>query len=253
MNKVSLILTSFNCKVNIKRTLDSIEAQDYPDIEVIIIDGGSTDGTVDCVKQYAEETRFQCKWISEKDNGLYDAMNKGYKLSSGDIIAFFNDLFLAEDVVSLVVKTIEEKGVDGAHGDLIYATDESVRRYWKMGEGRIRRGWMPGHPTLYLKRKIYEEYGVYDASYKCSADYEFMVRILKDEKVKLAYIPQTLVRMYYGGTSTESLNSYILSLREAHRGLVQNHIKGAYWIDFLRTIKVLMQFARARSYQQNRS
>ena len=164
--RVSLILTSYNCRENIEQTLKSIERQDYPQIEVIIVDGGSTDGTVEIVKEYADKTKYNCKWISEKDKGIYDAMNKGYMLSQGDIIAFFNDLFLKCDAVSIMVNAIINENADGAHADLVYADGDKVKRYWHMGTGNIRQGWMPGHPALYLRREVYEKYGLYDISYK---------------------------------------------------------------------------------------
>lgn len=248
---VSLILTSYNCIENIKRTLKSIEMQDYPNIEVVIIDGLSTDGTVDEIKTYSKNTKYRCKWVSEKDNGIYDAMNKGLELAEGDILAFFNDLFLMSNAVSTMVNTMELDKTDGIHADLIYATDKKVRRYWKMGQGKICNGWMPGHPTLYLKREIYEKYGNYNSNYKCSADYEFMVRILKDGNVKLSYVPLTILRMYYGGTSTGSLGSYFISLKEAHEALKSNGVRFAWWIDARRTIKVLMQFLKTVQYRGN--
>jgi len=246
--KVSLILTSFNCRENIKRTLKSIEMQDYPVIEVVIIDGVSTDGTVDIIKQFEKTTKYQCRWLSEKDRGLYDAMNKGYQLSTGEIVAFFNDLFLVASAVSWMVAAIEAGDFDGAHADLIYAQDDKVKRYWKMGEGEIKSGWMPGHPTLYLKRSVYEKYGLYNVEYKCSADYEFMIRMLKDGEVRLAYVPFTIIRMYYGGTSTQSAGSYAVSLREAHHALIENGIGCAWWIDLRRTIRVVKQFLMAKKY-----
>ena len=246
---VSLILTSYNCAENIVRTLRSIEMQDYSYIEVIIVDGGSTDGTVDVIRTYAESTRYRCLWISEKDQGIYDAMNKGLKLANGDIIAFFNDLFLIPNAVTLMVERMVYDGTDGVHADLIYATDDKVKRYWQMGNGEIKEGWMPGHPTLYLKKEIYEKYGVYNKDYRCSADYEFMIRILKDGNVKLSYVPITILRMYYGGTSTGSLGSYMVSIKEAHQALKSNGVRYASLIDIRRTIKVMMQYVRAMQYK----
>lgn len=242
--KVSLILTTFNCIENLKHTLKSIEMQDYPKIEVVIADGKSTDGTVEVIRKYESQSKYEVKWISEKDQGIYDAMNKGYRLSTGEVIAFFNDLFLSEHAVRWMVEAIDTGNCEGAHADLIYATDEKVIRYWKMGEGKIRQGWMPGHPTLYLKREVYEKYGLYDTSYRCSADYEFMVRILKDNEVRLAYVPVTILRMYYGGTSTGSMGSYWLSVREGHRALASNGVRNAWLIDLKRTLRVLWQFVR---------
>lgn len=247
--KVSLILTSYNCRENIKRTLKSIETQDYPDVEVVIVDGISTDGTVDVIRKFERVSRYECHWVSEKDRGLYDAMNKGLLLATGEIIAFFNDLFLRSDAISLMVKAITDGDSDGAHADLIYATDDKVKRYWKMGNGKMTQGWMPGHPTLYLKREVYDKYGNYNIDYKCSADYEFMIRMLKDGHIRLAYVPVTLIRMYYGGTSTGSAGSYFISLKEGHKALKSNGIKFAWWIDFRRTLKVCTQFLKAGKYK----
>ena len=242
MELVSLILTTFNCKDNLKKTLESIESQDYPNLEVVIKDGGSSDGTVGIIKEYEKRSRFTVKWTSMSDEGLYDAMNQGLSLSTGTVILFFNDRFTGNDVVSRCIQKMEQEGTDGVHGDLVYAEEGVVRRYWKMGKGRIRSGWMPGHPTLFLRREIYEQYGNYDNTYKCSADFEFMVRILKDGKVKLSYIPEILVEMYYGGTSTQSAGAYGVSIREAHRALADNRIRFAWWVVFLRTIRTIPQF-----------
>lgn len=246
---VSLILTTFNCIDNLKRTLESIDCQDYNNIEIVIVDGISIDGTVQLIEEYVSHGKYQCKWVSEKDKGLYDAMNKGYYMSSGDIVAFFNDLFLKTNSVSLMVDAIVKNNADGAHADLIYAADDKVKRYWKMGQGKLKDGWMPGHPTLYLKRDVYERYGVYDISYKCSADYEFMVRILKDNNIKLAYVPQTVIRMFYGGTSTANAGSYAVSVKEAYDALNSNGIKHATLIVLKRTLRVVVQFAKAGRYK----
>lgn len=244
MKLVSLILTTFNCRKNLEKTLASIESQDYPDLEIVIKDGGSTDGTLDLIRRYEETSHFAVKWASVKDGGLYDAMNQGLALSAGEIILFFNDKFTDEHVVSKCIRAMEREGADGVHGDLVYAKDGVVKRYWKMGTGKIQNGWMPGHPTLFLRRGVYEQYGNYDCTYKCSADFEFMVRILKDRKVKLAYIPEILVEMYYGGTSTQNAGAYGVSIREAHRALAANGIKFPWWVVLLRTARTLPQFWR---------
>lgn len=246
--KVSLLMTSYNCCNNIKRTLASVDTQDYENIEIIIVDGGSNDGTVNVIEQYSMNGKYSCNWISEKDKGLYDAINKAYNMSTGNIVAVFNDLFVVPNAVSLMVKTIIENGADGAHADLVYATDSEVKRYWHMGEGRLQDGWLPGHPTLYLKREVYEKYGLYDVNYKCSADYEFMVRILKDNTIKLAYLPQIIIRMFYGGTSTAGIGSYWVSIKESYKALVLNNVKRPAWIIFRRILKVLKQFIKAENH-----
>ena len=249
--KVTLILTCYNSCYNLISTLDSILRQTYNNLEIVIVDGASKDGTIDVIKRFAVDykERYSIKWISEPDHGIYDAMNKGYHMSTGDIIAFFNDKFLLDNAIEMMVNAIENTQSDGAHADLIYATDNKVKRYWKMGTGKIRQGWMPGHPTLYLKREVYEKYGLYRSEYRCSADFEFMVRILKDDKVKLTYVSRTIISMYYGGTSTASADSYWVSIKESHKALVDNGLKCGWVIILLRMIRTVMQFIDARFYK----
>lgn len=242
MELVSLILTTFNCKDNLKITLESVESQDYPNLEVVIKDGGSSDGTVGIIKEYEKSSRFTVKWTSMSDEGPYDAMNQGLSLSTGAVIFLFNGRFMGNDVVSRCVQKMEQEKTDGVHGDLVYTEDGVVKRYWKMGEGRIRNGWMPGHPTLFLRREIYERYGNYDGSYKGSADFEFMVRILKDGKVELSYIPEILAEMYYDRSDMKGTGVYGVSIRESYRALTDNRIRFAWWVVFLRIIRTVPQF-----------
>lgn len=243
MYKVSLILTTYNSREFLEKTLESIECQDYEDIEVVIKDGGSSDGTQDIIKDYASKSRFAVRYKSCPDTGIYDAMNRGYEMSSGDIVAFFNDVFLRKDAVSLLVEAIGDNV--GAHADLVYSNGERTVRYWHMGPQKsIRLGWLPGHPTMFLKREVYEKFGLYDTSYRISADYEFMVRYLKSGENRLSYVPATLVSMFYGGTSNSTFGSYMDSLREGHRALTTNGIHPAFITDVLRTLRVLLQFIK---------
>lgn len=242
MKRVSVIMTTYNSVHNLEKTLVSVMRQDYPLIEVIICDGGSTDGTLDIIRKYEKVPGLHLKWKSEPDKGIYDAMNKGYKMSTGSIVTFFNDVYSRADAVRLCVEAIEKQKSDGAHADLVYADGDEVVRRWKMGEGTIRQGWMPGHPTLFLKREIYEKYGLYKTDYKVAADYEFMVRILNKSEVTLTYVSETIVKMYYGGTSTQGMKGYLTSLKEGHRALKENGINNAWIVDIKRTVKVLRQF-----------
>ncbi len=242
--KVSLILTTYNCKDNLIKTLKSIEEQDYPQIEVCIADSCSTDGTLDVIKEYAELSHNKVVYKSEKDSGIYDGINKAIQLSSGDYLEIMNDEYTCKDAISKLVDALESyEDYVGSHADLIYQEDGKVRRYWKMGNGSIYTGWMPGHPSLMLKRSIYDKYGLYDTDYKCSADYEFMLRFLKD-KNKLAYVHETLVSMFYGGTSTGTVGGYTTSVREALQALKKNKVHFRSFITGLRTIRVMMQFSR---------
>lgn len=249
MWKVSLLVTTYNVKNNLKITLESIEQQDYPAIEVIIVDGQSTDGTLDLIREFAvrhADMGASCfvNWISEADEGLYDAMNKAFRMSSGDIIAVCNDRLCTPDAVTKLVRAIGQGGEDcvGAHADLVYVEGERVVRCWHMGEGKLADGWLPGHPTLFLKREVYEKYGLYDTSYKCAADYEFMIRFLKDERNRIVYVPEVLVAMFYGGTSNAGLHNYMVSCWEGYLGLRRNGVKHPLSITVKRTIRVLKQF-----------
>lgn len=248
MKTVSLIMTTYNSADHLARTLESVERQDYPCIEVNIKDGGSTDDTLKIIKEYENKSHHRVHWISSQDKGIYDAMNQGYQLATGDIIVFFNDLFLCTEAISKMVALMEDNSdCVGVHADLVYATDQRIVRYWKMGPQKsLYLGWMPGHPTLFLKREIYEKYGLYNTGYRIAADYEFMVRFLKDKENRLCYLPETIVRMYYGGTSTSDTGSYLLSLKEGHRALTDNGMKGAAVIDMLRTCRVLWQFVKRK-------
>lgn len=253
MKTVSLILTTYNSAVNLVHTLESIERQDYPAIEINIKDGGSTDDTLEIIREYESTSHHIVNWVTGSDKGIYDAMNQGYHLATGDIIVFFNDLFVRQDAISRMIDLMEINPLCvGAHADLVYASGEKIVRYWKMGPQKsLYSGWMPGHPTLFLKREIYEKYGLYSLKYRIAADYEFMIRFLKDKENKLAYLPETIIQMYYGGTSTSDMSSYLVSLKEGHMALKENGIKGALFIDILRTFRVFKQFILHKTIDRN--
>ena len=249
--KVSLLLTTYNSEAVITKTLQSIDKQDYPDIQLCIADSCSSDNTLAIIEEYKKTLRYEVVCVSKKDSGIYDGLNNALELATGDYIQVMNDELTSADAISKLVKAIEDEErqtsaekVLGAHSDLVYAEDGRVIRYWRMGRGHIHSGWMPAHPTLMLKREVYEKYGNYDTSYICSADYEFMVRILKSGG-SLGYVPEVLVSMYYGGTSNSSLGSYWLSIREAMRALWTNRVYPILIITGLRTVRVAMQFAKS--------
>ena len=248
--KVSLLVTVFNVEETLPLTLASIEGQDYGEIETVIADGGSTDGTVELIRQFAarmaDRPGFSVRWVSEPDEGLYNNKSKAIRMSSGDIIAVCNDKLCKPYAVSRLVAALESGGpcCIGVHSDLVYVEGERVIRQWHMGQGRISEGWMPGHPTLFLRRQVYEKYGFYDTSFRCAADYEFMVRFLKDEKNRLAYVPEVLVAMFYGGTSNAGLGNYLVSFKEGYQALKKNGVSRPLWITVRRTVRVLLQFGK---------
>ena len=250
--KVSLLLTTYNSADVLEKTLESIRMQDYDNIEICIADSESTDATLDIIEDFRTTTEIPVICKSKKDCGIYEGLNNAIALASGDYLQVMNDKLTKSDAISKLVKAIEveEKAcgspdtVLGSHSDLVYAEDDKVVRYWHMGQGKIISGWMPAHPTLMLKKSVYDKYGLYDTSYVCSADYEFMLRILKDGG-RLGYVPEVLVSMYYGGTSNSSSGAYMKSIKEALRALKSNGIHPALWITGLRTLRVALQFIRS--------
>lgn len=242
--KVSIITTTYNDAENLRRIVRQIAAQDYKNIEYIIVDGGSTDHTREVIAEAEELFGERLTWISEPDKGIYDALNKGFRMATGDLLGCCFDEYATEDVLSKMVAAVERDHSDGVHGDLVYVDGERIVRRWHMGQGSIRTGWMPGHPTLYVKRQVYEAYGYYKTDYRISADYEFMIRILKDKKVRLSYIPEVLIRMSHGGTSTNSLSAYLAGMKEGHRALKENGVPLPWLIDLCRTFRVLLQFLK---------
>ena len=240
--KVSVVTTTYNDIENLKRILAEVKRQTYPNIEHIIVDGGSTDGTVDLLKELEEKEPGRISWISEKDNGIYDAINKGICMATGDIVGCCFDRYADEGVLMRMVEIMEKEGTDGVHGDLCYMDGDRIVRKWHQGQGVIRSGWMPGHPTLYLKKEVYDKFGLYRTDYRISGDYEFMVRILYRKEVTLSYLPEILIYMSHGGTSTNSLGAYVESMMEGHRALVENHVPFAWVTDLCRVVRVLSQF-----------
>lgn len=240
--KVSIVTTTYNDIENLKRILAEVKKQTYPNIEHIIVDGGSTDGTVDLLKELEEKEPGRISWMSEKDNGIYDAINKGICMATGDIVGCCFDRYADEGVLMRMVEIMEKEGTDGVHGDLCYMDGDRIIRKWHQGQGVIRSGWMPGHPTLYLKKEVYDRFGLYRTDYRISGDYEFMVRILYRKEVTLSYLPEILIYMSHGGTSTNSLGAYVESMMEGHRALVENHVPFAWVTDLCRVVRVLSQF-----------
>ncbi|NLL79459.1 MAG: glycosyltransferase [Clostridiales bacterium] len=240
--KVSIITTTYNDAANLRRTMQQVAGQDYPDIEYIIVDGGSSDETPEVLKEAEELFRGRVCILSEPDHGIYNAINKGIRLATGELVGCCFDQYADKHVISRMVEIIEREGTDGVHGDLLYMDGERIIRKWHQGQGNLRFGWLPGHPTFYIKRSIYEKYGLYKEDYKVSADYEFMIRSLKDGSVKLSYLPEVLIHMAYGGTSSSGLSAYLTSLKEGHRALKENGIRFAWFTDMCRTLRVLRQF-----------
>ena len=228
LSKLSLITASYNSAGTIKDTVVSIEKQTYPDIEYILVDGGSKDDTVDIVK--ANSTRLsQC--VSEPDKGIYEAYNKGLALANGEVIGYLNsdDFYCSNDVIANVMKQFEDPSVDAVYADLVYVDwddTDKILRHWKSKDyvdGDFSRAFVAAHPTLFVRKAVYDKAGGYDLTYRLAADYEFILRIFHKYKVKSVYLPQILVRMRAGGATGESAsaikkqNMEIFSALEKHQ------------------------------------
>ena len=242
--KVSVITTNYNDAANLKRIIAQVVRQDYENLEYIIVDGGSVDGSRELIQRAEERLPGRVRWISEPDGGIYDALNKGIRLATGDIIGCCFDRYADEGVIRRMVDAMELEGTDGVHGDLCYMDGDRIIRKWHQGQGTIRNGWMPGHPTLYLRREVYEQFGMYKTDYRIAADYEFMVRILYRQQVRLSYLPEILIYMSHGGTSTSGIKDYLESLKEGHRALKENEVPFAWITDLCRILRVLAQFVK---------
>ncbi|MCF7821237.1 MAG: glycosyltransferase [Mariprofundaceae bacterium] len=231
--KISVITAVYNARDTIGDAIDSVLGQSHPDVELIVIDGASTDGTCELLESYRD--RLAC-FVSEPDRGIYDALNKGIAHASGEIVGFLHadDLFADEHALSKVAEQFSDASVDAVYGDLVYvnkAEPDRVIRYWKAGEfssGKLKSGWMPPHPTLYVRRSIYEQLGSFDTSYHIAADYDFMLRVLGSEQFKCSYIPEVLVKMRVGGASNRSLKNILRKSYEDYKALKRNHVGGFF-------------------------
>lgn len=245
--KISIITVVWNNKDTIEDAINSVLNQTYENIEYIIIDGASNDGTVEIIKGYLDKIT---KFVSEKDKGIYDAMNKGVDLATGDVIAFLHsdDIYSGDNIVELVVKEFERGNLDGVYGDLVYtpkSNTQKVLRYWKSKDfdsSLLKKGWMPAHPTLFLKRDIYKKYGKFDLDFKIAADYDFMLRILSDD-IKVKYLPKVLYKMRIGGESNKSLKNILLKSKEDLKALKKNKVGGIITL-LMKNLSKVTQFTK---------
>jgi glycosyltransferase involved in cell wall biosynthesis len=228
--KVSLLTVSYNSSVTIRDTINSVLSQDYKDIEYIIVDGASKDNTVEIIKSFGIKID---KWISEPDKGIYDAMNKAIKMATGEVIGILNsdDFYSTTNIVSQVAKVFHDTTVDAVFGDLVFVDPDNlkkvVRKYSsaKWRPEKFAKGFMPAHPTFFVRRKYYEQIGLFKTDYKIAADYELLIRFLYVHKLKYKYLPLNMVTMRKGGVSSRGIMSNIILNDEIIRGCRENGIQ----------------------------
>lgn len=248
--KISVVTAVYNNRDTIAEALDSALAQTHPDVELIVIDGGSTDGTLEVLRGYADRLAVL---VSEPDRGIYDALNKGIARASGEVVGFLHsdDLFADAKVLSWIDAAFANPATDAVYGDLLYvrkADPGRVVRGWRAGAftpSRLARGWMPPHPTFYVRRALYGQLGGFDATYRIAADYDCMLRFLGKGGIRVAYIPAVLVKMRVGGASNRSLRNILRKSREDYRALRKNGVGGMAALVW-KNLSKMPQFLRRR-------
>ncbi|MFN0082396.1 MAG: glycosyltransferase family 2 protein [Ferruginibacter sp.] len=246
--KISLITVTYNAEKYLAHCIDSVQRQTYKNIEHIIIDGNSTDNTVAIIKSYGNKI---AKWISEPDRGMYDAINKGIAMATGDVIGGLNsdDMLFSDDVIEKIVNTFETENVDSIYGDLQYVDQEVTSRVFRTWKGKkynrnlFKMGWMPGHPTFYIKKSLIDRYGGYENHYFTAADYEFMARYLFKHKISSFYLPMLIVKMRRGGASNNNINHRLRANRRDYLAMKQNAIPMPFLVSILKPLIKLHQYS----------
>lgn len=245
--KVSILTVVYNGAATIRHCIDSVLAQDYPDVEYIIVDGNSKDGTQEIVRSYGDRI---ARFVSERDAGIYDAMNKGIQLATGDVIGILNadDFYAYPSVITDVSGALASEAYDASYGDLEYidANDATiVRRKWVSGAykvGAFLNGWMPPHPTFFVKKSVYNAYGYFRLDLGSAADYELMLRFVHRERIRLAYVPKVLVKMRAGGVSNSNLKNRIAANRNDRLAWKLNNLEPRFYTLWLKPLRKIIQF-----------
>lgn len=252
--KVSVITATWNSGATLRDTLESVLRQTYPDIEHIIVDGGSTDDTMALVKEYESQYNGRLRYICEPDKGIYDAMNKGIHIATGNVVGILNsdDFYTSDNAVETIAQRIECDDVDAVYGDIHYVnvsdlnkcvryySSRPFRRWW------MRFGFMPAHPSFYCRREVYVKYGAFDISYKVAADFENLLRLIFVNKIKTAYIPKDFVTMRTGGASSSGIRSHKQIMKDHLRALKENGIYSNIFLLSLRYVYKMYEVAKTR-------
>ncbi len=245
--KVSIITVTLNSQSHLEECIQSVIAQDHDDIEYIVVDGKSIDETLHIIQKYQEHISH---FLTETDRGMYDAINKGISMATGDVVGILNsdDILASNDVISAIVKAFEEQKTDTLYGDLEYvesADMDNIYRVWKgkpYKRSRFKTGWMPAHPTFYVKRQLIEKYGGYENHFYSAADYEFMSRYLFKHKLTSYYLPMLLVKMRRGGQSNNNLKKRLRANRRDYLAMKRNKIPFPFLVSILKPLSKLHQY-----------
>lgn len=248
--KLSIITVCLNSEKTIEDTIKSVLEQDYPDLEYIIFDGGSTDKTIETISSYGDNIRL----IQAKDSGIFNAMNQALGRVTGEVIGFLNsdDFYTHSGTLSMVMKCFKNKKLDSVYGDLHYVyrdRPDKIYRVWKsapFNRQKFRFGWTVPHPSFFVKKQIYDYYGLFDDTFKSAGDYELAIRFLYKHKISTQHLPEVLVKMRRSGISNGSVTKTFFSLKECHKALKQNGLSLALGIVFLKPIRKIPQLVQAK-------
>jgi len=254
--RITVVTVCYNSAATIRDTLESIASQSYKNVEHIVVDGGSADGTLAIIRGWAGHS---IRLVSEPDDGIYDAMNKGLKLATGEAVGFLNadDLYADSSVLGQIADVFQDKALDACYADLVYVSQDNQRviRYWRskvFKKGDFALGWCPAHPTFYVRKSVIDRLGYFDQSFRMAADMEMMMRYLENGGISFCYIPAVWVRMRLGGETNQSLKNIIQQNREILRALKKNNASVSLFMFVAnKIINRIVQFASglARHYR----
>lgn len=252
--KITIITATYNSEKTLRDTMDSVLSQTYTDYEYIIVDGLSKDNTIEIIKEYEPKFNGRMRYISEKDNGIYDAMNKGISLATGEVIGILNsdDLYIDNNIVKDIMKVFEEKNVDCLYGNLYFVDQydtNKIIRTWKgtqYSKGAFLNGWHPAHPTFYVKSNYYKKFGVFDTTFDVSADFELMLRFIEKYQLSNYYLDRFFVKMRMGGESTGSIAKILKGNKNVLRAFRKNGMKASILYPFKRLLPKVVNVIKSK-------
>lgn len=248
---LSIVTVTYNSAATVRDTFESVLRQDYKDVDYCVVDGGSVDGTLDIIREYADRFDGRMHWISEPDKGIYDAMNKGIRMAKGEYVGLLNsdDFYTSDDVLSRLCEMLERTGVDAVYGDVHYVDADNLEKTTRYYSSRVfrrslmRLGFMPAHPTFYCRRSLYERYGMFSLDYPVAADFECLLRFIYVHCIRIQYIPLDCVTMRSGGASSSGWRSWWRIMQDHRRALAEHGVFSNMFLLSLRYIyKVYEKF-----------
>ena len=253
--KISVVTATWNSGATLRDTMESVLRQSYGDVEYLIVDGGSTDNTLDIVREYEPKFGGRLRWVSEPDRGIYDAMNKGIAMATGDVVGILNsdDFYTSDDILSTVAKAFAGgNGIDAVYGDIHYVDDGNLDKCVRYYSSRVfsrrlmRFGFMPAHPSFYCRKAVYDKYGIFSLDYKIGADFENLLRLIYVNRIRTKYIDRDFVTMRTGGASTSGIASHRQILRDHRKAFRENGVWSNALLESVRYVYKVLEVALSK-------